>query len=326
MARPTSHFFRRFSGWLLLGFAVATPGLMYSAYRTIRSNANEIADWLPASYNETTQLDWFREHFPADQFVIISWDGCRLGGDPSEPGAEPDDPRIEPLAELLVPSRDATGATGTAEKAVGENRDVSTEVVEAAFPLDSAAEHFKSVTTGRRLLNRLTSPAINLPYSTAVERLQGSLIGRDGHRTCILVSLAGEASSQFRSILGHANGGLFRFRHGEGLLWQAMRKCGIDVSTVHLGGPPVDNVAIDEEGERTMVRLAVLACLLGLGLSWWSLRSITLTLIVFACGILSAAAGLAAVWLSGTTADAVVLSMPTLIYILAISGAVHLIN
>ncbi len=105
-----------------------------------------------------------------------------------------------------------------------------------------------------------------------------------------------------------------------------MRKCGIDVSTVHLGGPPVDNVAIDEEGERTMVRLAVLACLLGLGLSWWSLRSITLTLIVFACGILSAAAGLAAVWLSGTTADAVVLSMPTLIYILAISGAVHLIN
>ena len=112
----------------------------------------------------------------------------------------------------------------------------------------------------------------------------------------------------------------------KGLFWEGLRTCGIEMGSVHLGGPPVDNVAIDEEGERTMVRLAVLACLLGLGLSWASLRSVWLTFIVFTCGLLSAAAGLAAVWLTGETADAVVLSMPTLIYVLAISNAVHLVN
>jgi predicted RND superfamily exporter protein len=61
-------------------------------------------------------------------------------------------------------------------------------------------------------------------------------------------------------------------------------------------------------------------------LAWWSLRSIRLTAIVFACGILSAAAGLAAVYWSGNTMDAVLMSMPSLLYVLAISGAVHMVN
>ena len=95
---------------------------------------------------------------------------------------------------------------------------------------------------------------------------------------------------------------------------------------MHLGGPPVDNVAIDEEGERTLIRLAFLSGGFGLLLAWWSLRSIKLTLIVFACGLLSGALGLAAVWLTGQSADAVLMSMPSMVYVLAISGAVHLIN
>ena len=66
--------------------------------------------------------------------------------------------------------------------------------------------------------------------------------------------------------------------------------------------------------------------MLGLGLAWWSLRSVRLTLIVFACGVLSAAAGLAFVFWTGQTTDAVMMSMPSMLYVLAISGAVHLVN
>ena len=39
-----------------------------------------------------------------------------------------------------------------------------------------------------------------------------------------------------------------------------------------------------------------------------------------------AAAALASIWFTGEKTDAVVLSMPALVYVLAISGAVHLIN
>ncbi len=41
---------------------------------------------------------------------------------------------------------------------------------------------------------------------------------------------------------------------------------------------------------------------------------------------MSAAAGLAFVFWTGQTTDAVMMSMPSMIYVLAISGAVHLVN
>ena len=84
--RPRS-VYHKYSGWILICVAAASPLLIYSAYRTVRSNANNVADWLPANYVETAQLGWFRQHFPEDQFIIISWDGCRLGDDPAATGA-----------------------------------------------------------------------------------------------------------------------------------------------------------------------------------------------------------------------------------------------
>jgi predicted RND superfamily exporter protein len=93
-----------------------------------------------------------------------------------------------------------------------------------------------------------------------------------------------------------------------------------------MGGPPADNVAIDEEGELTLYRLATLAAFTALALAWLSLRSVRLTLIVFACGLMSAFASLSIVWISGGTTDSFLLAMPPLVYVLAISGAVHLIK
>ena len=122
-----------------------------------------------------------------------------------------------------------------------------------------------------------------------------------------------------------ANGSL-PWQRQPGILWRALEQCGIDKKTVRLGGPPVENVAIDEEGGRTIARLGAFSGLLGIALAYWSLRSVKLTAIVFVCGILSAAAGLSVVYWSGFKMDAVLMSMPSLLYVLAISGSVHLIN
>jgi predicted RND superfamily exporter protein len=51
-----------------------------------------------------------------------------------------------------------------------------------------------------------------------------------------------------------------------------------------------------------------------------------LTFIVFSCSVTSAAASLAMIWATGETVDAIVLTMPSLVYVLAISGAVHFIS
>ena len=301
-------FYQRW-GWAIIAVTVfLTPFAFYSAGRTVQSNVNKVEDWLPKNFIETTQLAWFRKHFACDQFIVISWDGCKLA-DPAIPGDE-DDPRIERVAQLLVPDSDATAA----EQALTPE-------------LDSARRrYFKAVSTGRRVVDSLIAEPLKLEPESAVERLQGTMIGPDRRQTCVTVTLTPEALGELKLVLGHGQRRIFRPNVPPGALLRLLEQAGVKADELRMGGPPVDNVAIDEEGERTLIRLAGLSGLLGLGLAWWSLRSVLLTMIVFSCGVLSAAASLGLVWLTGSTLDAILMSMPSLVYVLSISGAVHLIN
>src|SRR3990172_12904116 len=84
----TKPFFARFSLPILMLFAFAAPLLIQGAQKAIKSNTNKVQDWLPKTFRETTELRWFRQHFVADQFVLISWDSCTLGGNLQLPHAE----------------------------------------------------------------------------------------------------------------------------------------------------------------------------------------------------------------------------------------------
>ncbi len=296
------------------------PIAFYCAARAVQNNVNRVEDWLPKSFEETKHLAWFRQHFASDQFVIVSWQGCQLGvdheaSDSTTPSAIPDDPRLAQLAQLLVPVNRDANFTSPAPPAEFSTAD------EAA-----RARYFKSVVTGRDLLDQLTAPPLSLPRETAINRLQGTMIGPDGKQTCLVVTLHAAALNELKQVLGTGQNRIFRQDVPPGILRRMIAQAGIPLGDVHLGGPPVDNSAIDEEGERTLVRLAGLSGLLGLGLTWWSLRSISLTIIVFFCGVMSAATSLAIVGLSGQNVDAILMSMPSLVYVLAISGAVHLVN
>ena len=313
-------FFDRYSIVVLMAFGFLLPTVMMLAQTAIQSHRNKVQDWLPQNYTETHDLVEFRKHFAADQFVVVSWPGCKVGGDPYDPNSEPDDPRIEILSQLL-----AEGIL--TERLVAQYSDARTGVDADRLELQSQLPKFISgVKTARRTLQQMTAGDNALPFHTAAQRLRGSLIGPDGSTSCIVVQLSDAALGKFREILGRPADGWLRVFHKEGLLFQAMRACGIDPETAVIGGPPVDNVSIDEEGQRTLMRLAGLAGLLGLGLAWFSLRSVALTAMVFACGIFSAAGCLALVAIMGDHTDAIMFSMPPLVYVLAISGAVHLIN
>jgi uncharacterized protein len=97
-------------------------------------------------------------------------------------------------------------------------------------------------------------------------------------------------------------------------------------ATLRMGGPPVDNVAIDEEGTITLVRLVGYSIVLGLVLSYICLRSVNLTLMVFFVGGIGAVGSLSIVWWSNANIDAILLTMPSLIYVLGMAGAIHIIN
>lgn len=292
-------FYDRFAWLLLLVCFCGIPFAFYGAGLAVQSNVNKVEDWLPKNYQETAELSWFRKNFPSDQFIIVSWEGCVLGETPDK-----DDPRIEQLAKLIVP------------ESVDPN---NLDQVEAH-------QYFRGVTTGRTLLEQVTSGTHALGTEEALEKLKGSAIGPDGRQTCLIVSLDPSTSGKLKPILGHGQKRIFRPNIPPGVLRRLVAQVGISPEELRLGGPPVDNISIDEEGEKTLVRLAGYAGLLGIFLAWWSLRSIILTWIVFSCAVISAAASLAMIWIFGQTVDAIVLSMPSLVYVLAMSGSVHFIN
>jgi len=179
-----------------------------------------------------------------------------------------------------------------------------------------AKKYFKSAQSARTLLDQLTTGQHALGHQEAVERLKGAILGPDGRQTCVIVSLDPSTSGKLKPVLGHGQKRIFRPNIPPGVLRRLIDRAGIPDADLHMGGPPVDNISIDEEGERTLVRLAGFSGILGLFLAWWSLRSLLLTWIVFLCSVTSAAAALGMIWATGETVDAIVLSMPSLVYVL----------
>ncbi len=288
------NFFARKSFIILLAAVFLLPIALRGARTAVENNRNDVTAWLPDGFEETKELNWFREHFLGEQFVVISWEGCTL-----------DDPRVEMLARKLVPDSETP-----------DN--------------ERQRNFFKKVTTGPRVLAQMTDPqgSLKLSEKEAKRRLRGSMIGNDGETTCVLATLREDAVHRLREGIGRS-WPITRVLMGreDGILYQlATKECAIEKVDIRMGGPPVDNVAIDDEGEITLMRLVGLSGLVGLCLSYFCFRSKRVTLMVFCCGVYGAACSLAIVYFTRGTVDAVLMTMPSVIYILGISGAIHLVN
>jgi uncharacterized protein len=162
-------------------------------------------------------------------------------------------------------------------------------------------------------------------------------------QTCIMMTLTEPARRNLGRVLGRGVLG-----QPTGRLFQIAGECGVSPPpkpnmapppfhlladsepvaepVIRVGGPPVDNVAIDEEGTITLVRLIGYSLALGLFLSYFLLRSIRLTAITFFVGGVSAMASLGMVWWGRASVDAILLTMPSLVYVLGMAGAIHIIN
>ncbi|MCA9192499.1 MAG: MMPL family transporter [Planctomycetales bacterium] len=162
-------------------------------------------------------------------------------------------------------------------------------------------------------------------------------------QTCVVITLTEVARRNLQRVIGRGMMG-----QPFGRVFQISQECGVQPPprpttapppfswfaknlaatepVLHIGGPPVDNVAIDEEGTITLVRLIGYSIALGLGLSLLCLRSIKLMTMVFFVGGVSAMTSLSLVWWSNASVDAILLTMPSLVYVLGMSGAVHIVN
>ena len=227
-------FYARFAWPILIAHVVLIPVACISAVRAVKSNRNDVSDWLPKDYDETRELGWFRKHFVADQFVLISWEGATLGEDPS---GKDDDPRIAKLVAELekarLPREDGSG--------------------------DDPVFKPGGITTGRTVLQQLMAPPDRDGADQghrAAERLahrarrQADRRHGDAQRA---------AAKSLRRAIGRPVKRFGLIKHEPSPFFKALAAAGLTEDEVRLGGPPIDNNAIDEEGENSLVRLAGLA-------------------------------------------------------------------
>ncbi len=395
---------------IFLGVFLVLPFSFRGAKLALRDMKNNVKDWLPADFPETRELEWFRDQFLGDVFVVVSWQGCTA-----------DDQRLSLLAKKLVPDDIDTrhaGEVSTAEDplplkpsvfvgdqfglfldTVEENGKYRTEdyfnwgnleekwllgdnslwyyitpdgklyrwdksntlpqVIkdsiekrwsghntasgEHVATLDTKyyrnvrlleAQFFKKVVTGPQVLEQLVGEggslrrgvgddpeALKEARKVALERLEGALYGKNGKQTCLIVTLTEVGRRDLNRVAGH---GIYGKPRGKILLYA--EEAGIDSDTLAMGGPPVDNVAIDEEGTRTLMRLVAFSAIVGLTLAYLSFKSVKLTIMIFFVGAVSGVTSLSIVFWGGGVMDAILMSMPSLIYVLGLSGAVHMIN
>ncbi len=196
------------------------------------------------------------------------------------------------------------------------------------------ARLFKSITTGPDTMEILAAKggplwprglddeyAAQEARALALERLRGTLFGPDGKQTCIILTLSEPGKRDLRRVIGRPLLG-----RSPGRLLEIAAECDVSDEDLKLGGPPVDNVAIDEEGQITLARLIGYSALIGIGLSLACFRSIKITIMIFFVGGVSAISSLGIVWWTGGSVDAILMSMPSLVYVLGLSGAVHIVN
>jgi predicted RND superfamily exporter protein len=151
--------------WVLAGLAFLAPVTVWSL-RELRLE-NSMQSWLPANHQESQVYQWFRDYFPDEQRVIVSWEGSTLK-----------DPRIQRLAEAL---RGTPGPDGI-------RRGGSPYVDEVYTPQDGI----------QRMVQYEVEPA------EALRRLEGILIGQGWMKVRLTAAGRVEAQRSIRDLIEHA--------------------------------------------------------------------------------------------------------------------------
>jgi hypothetical protein len=129
----------------------------------------------------------------------------------------------------------------------------------------------------------MTDEPLNLDREEAISRLTGAIIGPaadgitvgsdadnlDARQTCLVLTLSDTARANLHGAIDLIKD-------------VAAGECGIPEQTLHMGGPPVDNVSIDRAGQTSVTILFGLSLVVGFIVSWWSLKSKTLVAMVLA--------------------------------------------
>ncbi|WP_339908703.1 efflux RND transporter permease subunit [Symmachiella dynata] len=265
--------------WLMASILMLcmVPFIGIAAQQTMHSMLTLPSRWLPDSLPERQALERFINEFESGNSVLLSWPGCSV-----------DDPRLAEVAAAI--------------RALRSNESHAEE-----------AAYFDETVSGYTALQELMEPPLSLSRAEALSRLRGSLVGKDGDFSCMVVVLT-EKGLYERDVSISV------------ILREAERVTGIDEAQFLLAGPAVEGAFLDAEATFDANRLSIPSTIVSALLCWWCLRSWRYTAIVLCTALFGQGLVLASMHWSGVRMNALLIVLPTLVLVLTVSAGVHLVN
>lgn len=172
---------------------------------------------------------------------------------------------------------------------------------------------FRRVLSGREAYLSLISPPIGLAPQEARRRRAGTLIGPDGQTTCVVVFFNSKGLQQRSRLVPLIRAASSRFGKAE-------------FTSQHLAGPIMDGYAVDRSSQSSMQRFAPLSSIIAFCACIICLDGLYAAILVFGLSCVGQAVALAVIYHCGGSLTALLIVIPPLVQVLAISSGVHFVN
>ncbi len=179
--------------------------------------------------------------------------------------------------------------------------------------VDQHPPYFWKVITSGEIYRLLTSDPLNFTDEEAKGRMLGWILSEDEKQGAIVVYLSSEGYA-------HQNDAI------EFLKWVIQDVTQLDESQIHMAGSSLDSVAIDHASKSSQKHLLPLFLAICVGALFLLLHSWLAVFAIFSAAIFNEELSCALIYYTGQHTDSVSLLSSSLLFVLTISGSLHLLN
>ncbi len=177
---------------------------------------------------------------------------------------------------------------------------------------DLFSSYISTLESSDQLMSQLVEAPLSLTPVQAEYRLHGVMLGTDGTAALLARVTSAGVSKQNDTI--------------EMIQRAADETPGLSRQQLRLAGTVYEAFAVDTAAEASLKTLVLPSSILGLLIAWFCLGQIRRAAVVLILGGVGQLLAVAMVYYTGNRFSAVLIVLPTLVFMLTLSGAVHLMN
>ena len=172
--------------------------------------------------------------------------------------------------------------------------------------------YYWKVLTTASVFREMTDNPLRFTRDEAYERMRGWILSKDDMQGCLVAFLSDEGYKNPHAAIANIRNVASEVTHLP--------------DGVRIAGPSLDSVAIDDASENSQKRLLPFFLLLCIVMLFVLLKTWLAVYVIFISAIFNEEMSAALIYFSGTNMDSISLLCGSLIFVLTISGGLHLLN